>query len=369
MKIEEYGGEEVAVLRLNSRVKHSILQDYLPAWAGILGTWNKTLNYFDCFAGPGEYVWKGEMVDGSPVISIKVASALLTSNKQGKPDNINLTFIDENDRQLEKLTKKIEAIKDKPSGLRIHKFKHNSETFIAKLLSDAKDLASSFFFIDPYGHPFSLELMKDILTRPRTEIMLNFMYYRIIMDLPNPGKRDLCEKLFAPDNPDRVMHKLTEGTLFSPNKILEYLHNRLGAKYFIPFYVHYGPDEKITSRKIKYILIHYSNHFTAFKLMLNIMWKNSDEGQPLMASDNQAVLFPSKGIPELELKINKKYMGTGEKLTFERLMEENWQWYFLERQYRDVLKRYERAEKIKIERVTSKTIRELSGDDVVIFMR
>lgn len=55
-------------LRVNSRFKHLILSDYLPTWASILGTYDKKLNYFDCFAGPGEYVCNGVRVDGSPII-------------------------------------------------------------------------------------------------------------------------------------------------------------------------------------------------------------------------------------------------------------------------------------------------------------
>ena len=53
-------------LKRVSRIKHVILQKYLPPWAQILGSANRRLCYFDCYAGPGIYELNGELVDGSP---------------------------------------------------------------------------------------------------------------------------------------------------------------------------------------------------------------------------------------------------------------------------------------------------------------
>jgi hypothetical protein len=61
------GGEDRQHLKRVSRIKHVILQKYLPPWTIILGSWHQRLAYFDCFAGPGEYELDGEPVAGSPV--------------------------------------------------------------------------------------------------------------------------------------------------------------------------------------------------------------------------------------------------------------------------------------------------------------
>jgi three-Cys-motif partner protein len=47
-----------------SRIKHSILQKYLPSWAIILGSANRHMNYFDCFAGPGRYEFEASLWTG-----------------------------------------------------------------------------------------------------------------------------------------------------------------------------------------------------------------------------------------------------------------------------------------------------------------
>lgn len=352
-------------LRLNSRIKHFILEDYLPVWASILGSRNKRLNYFDCYAGPGKYIWDEEEVDGSPIIAIKGFIDLLKSNHRRKPEKINLLFIENNPEQINKLNEEIACIGTIPNELNIEVSKFDSEYLIEYLLKEAKRLAPSFFFIDPYEHPFNLMLMNRIMEQDKTEIMVNFMYYQIIRDIPNYMKKDRCLKLFQPDDPTDL--DLITANRYDETKILEYLHKRIEAKYYIPFKVNYGPDEGVSSNRLKYLLIHYSNHFKAFNLMLNLMWKHSDEGRPLMVSDRQPVLFPLKNIDELNELILDKY-NKKDTIPFNELVEENWRWYFRVKQYREVMKKLEKEDIIRVTRVTSRTRRGLSENDVIVFI-
>jgi hypothetical protein len=46
-------------LKRVSRIKHIILEKYLPPWERILGSKNRRLCYFDCYAGPGAYEFEG----------------------------------------------------------------------------------------------------------------------------------------------------------------------------------------------------------------------------------------------------------------------------------------------------------------------
>ncbi len=52
---EILSGEAPQHLKQVSRIKHIILQKYLPSWERILGSRNRRLCYFDCYAGPGVY--------------------------------------------------------------------------------------------------------------------------------------------------------------------------------------------------------------------------------------------------------------------------------------------------------------------------
>jgi three-Cys-motif partner protein len=356
--------EEFDKLRLNSRIKHLILSDYLPTWASILGKWNDRLNYIDCYAGPGKYSWEAELVDGSPIIAIKQSAALLSSPLTSKPRQINLLFIENNPNQIKRLSTEIGNINN-PQGLSVAIRKYNSEVLVEKLLSNTTDLAPTFFFIDPYEHPFSLGLMNKIMNLHKTEILVNFMYYQIIRDIDNPMKKERCSKLFAPDNPKNLNLK-TLGK-FDEDKMLTYLHKRIGAKYFIPFKVYFGPDEKVASGKLKYLLIHYSNNYKAFDLMLNIMWKHSEQNKPLMVTDRKPILFPIRDIADLEAKITSTY-NTGKQVSFDQIVEDNWQWYFRESHFRAILKQLQARRSIEVRPVTSKTERGLRGKDLITFL-
>ncbi|TET39643.1 MAG: three-Cys-motif partner protein TcmP, partial [Dehalococcoidia bacterium] len=58
----------------HTEAKHKILRYYLSAWFPILATTQNRLLYVDGFAGPGEFYKKdGSLVDGSPIIALKVA--------------------------------------------------------------------------------------------------------------------------------------------------------------------------------------------------------------------------------------------------------------------------------------------------------
>lgn len=355
-------------LRVNSRIKHLILKDYLPTWATILGTWDKKLNYIDCFAGPGQYFCDGELVDGSPIVSIKECKELIlspTRDKRNKPNSINLTFIEGDENQRTKLQKAINSIPDIPSTLTITVIQGDSESIVKEIFANTKSLPPTFFFIDPYEHPFPLSFMQEIMKKDKSEIMVNFMYYQIIRDIDNPCKEVRCLKLFEPDDP-RTLDIKTNGK-FDSDKVLIFLATRIAAKYYIPFRVNFGPDEGVDSNRLKYFLIHYWNNFTAFNLMLNIMWGHSEENKPLMVSDKMPILFPLMGANELTDKILKTYKETGLKITFDAFVERNWQWYYLEKHYRSVLKDLEKNNIIAINRVTSKTKRGLSGEDIIYF--
>jgi three-Cys-motif partner protein len=355
---------EIQRLRLNSRAKHFILQDYLPTWASILGTYNDKLNYFDCFAGPGRYLWQGQLVDGSPIISIRACNDLLRSESRNKPRRINLVFVDEDARQVARLEQTVGQLESLHAGLKVSIKQYDSEKVIADILRDTRNLAPSFFFIDPYNHPFSLALMSEILKRPRTEIMVNFMYYQIIRDIENPMKQESCDKLFAPDDPHEIDIK-TEAR-FDKNKMLLYLHRRLRSKYFVPFQVNFGRDEGVYPGRIKYLLIHYCNSFKAFNLMLNAMWKHGEPGKPMMVSDRQEILFPLKDVRSLRGEVVSSYGGTGKRVTFDAFCEENWTRYFLEKHCRAVLKDLEQAGIVAIERVSSKRDG-LRENDIITF--
>jgi three-Cys-motif partner protein len=177
-----------------SRIKHALLRTYLPSWAVIVGSANRGMNYFDCFAGPGRYEFEGGAEDGSPVIAVKAAETFLRTH----PDHSLSILLTENDeKQVLQLEGHLEPLRPYPENLNVEIIGENSKTFIPDLLARIPSLAPSFFMIDPYGHPLSVLVINDILSRQRTEVLITLMWYRINMDLSNRAVQPNVDRLFG----------------------------------------------------------------------------------------------------------------------------------------------------------------------------
>ncbi|MFQ5674240.1 MAG: three-Cys-motif partner protein TcmP, partial [Nitrospinales bacterium] len=101
-------------LKQVSKIKHIILEKYLPAWAEILGSWNNRLCYFDCYAGPGIYESGGKRKEGSPIIAVKIAKKYLSRYRLRE---ITITLIEKEGKQRASLKKALEKLKPYEKGL------------------------------------------------------------------------------------------------------------------------------------------------------------------------------------------------------------------------------------------------------------
>jgi len=188
---------------------------------------------------------------------------------------MGLIFIENDEIQLTSLGESIREFTQKPNNLKIQIFAGSSEEYVTELLNNVQNLAPAFFFIDPYGHPFSMDLIQRILKRPRTEVFINFMFYQINRDISNPLVKNKVEALFGTAdwaNEEFVNLRGQE----RERAILDYYVKRTGAKYFIPFTIKFGQDEGPSSQQTKYYLIHATNHILGLQKMVDTMWKWSE---------------------------------------------------------------------------------------------
>ena len=172
-----FAAEAPQHLKQVSRIKHIILQKYLPSWERILGSSNRRLCYFDCYAGPGVYEYQGETVEGSPIIAVRAAKEYL-SKTRGR--EITLILVEKDEKRRASLQSELERV------LHVHVMAEDVREFVPKLLGRVPKLAPSFFMVDPYGHPLTVPILNGILEYRKTEALISFMYYRINMDAENP---------------------------------------------------------------------------------------------------------------------------------------------------------------------------------------
>jgi three-Cys-motif partner protein len=342
-------GEELQHLKRVSRIKHTVLQKYLPPWAVILGSRHQRLAYFDCFAGPGEYELDGEPVAGSPVIAVQSAIEFLQNRSA---QSLLMYLIDDDPKQVERLEASLNHLQPYPGNLAVNVRCADSRSYISTLLESLRILAPSFFLIDPYGHPLPLPVINRILQRNRTEVLINLMWFRINMDLGNPAAETRLNELFGDGDwrsqPFMQLHGISREKAF-----LEYFRSRLVCSFLLPFKIRYDIEDSQGGSRTKYYLLHASNHVKAVLLMKQVMWPLGDEeGTFDYSGESQGVLI-SETPTQQELQEILLRDFRGQELSFDELREKTWSLPFVEKHYRAVCAALEGKE-LTITRIVSK---------------
>lgn len=359
---------------VNSRLKHYILHDYLSAWLPIMSSFADTLAYVDCFAGPGSCNFRGTPSDGSPLVALRTINRFLRESPPTvhRPGKIDVTFVEaqsEKHRQLEVAIKELDAAERLDSRISYSVRREDARSVLPDLLDRIPPKAPAFYFLDPNYQLPDMDVMRQLLSRQKTEVFANFMYYGIVINMANPLDRDNMIALFG----DGQYQSTDFGDGHNPycwDRVINFYAARTGARYYIPFRVCFGPDEPAPLRgRLKYVLVHLSNHFKAFDVMLAVMDKNSEPGNSLQISMNQPTLFPRLDNDDLTRKVRDKYQNSGVKVSFNDLRQENWQLYASEKRWRSCLNVLKNEGTAQFHPVTSTTEKGIKGKDIVEFLR
>lgn len=355
---------EVQHLKRVSRIKHQILTRYLPSWATILGSSFDLLYYVDCFAGPGRYESDGEIVDGSPIIAVKAGKEFATQNANKK---LGIVLVEDDTEQLKQLQDCLRSTQPYPSNFEVSARLANSRDFIPKIIGQIrKRTAPSFFLVDPYGHPLSIPVMNDILALQRSELLINFMWYRINMDMTNDAVQHHVTELFGDEDWKSQKFNSQHGISKEKN-VLKYFCERLAAQYVLPFRIRYDAQEdRVAGNRTKYYLIHASNSLKAVLLMKDVMWPLGDEeGTFDFSGDSQGVLISqTPRLEELQNILLREFAG--QQVAFDDIRGKTWDIPFIEKHYRSVLQELRSSGTVEVTPVTSRG-KGLSGRDLVRF--
>lgn len=351
-------------LKQVSRIKHIILQKYLPSWERILGSRNRRLCYFDCYAGPGVYEFQGQKVDGSPLIAVRAAQEYLG---KVKGHEMTVILVERDEKRRASLDTELKLMQPYGQGLQVHVMAEDAKEFMPKLLEQVPNLAPSFFMVDPYGHPLTVPILNDILKRSHTEALINFMYYRINMDAGNAKVQYHLDEMFG-DGGWRMQAFLKESGWKREQGFLEYFMSKINARYKLPFRIRFDVEDEMGQSRTKYYLIHASNHPKAALLMKEVMWPLGDEeGLFDFSGERHGMLFSSSPREEeLRQALLREYAG--KQIEFDRLREETCDLPFIEKHYRSVVKQMKEEKLVEITPVSSKTDRGLQKKDRVRFL-
>jgi three-Cys-motif partner protein len=167
----------------HTAAKLDILGAYLRAWLPIVSQSRSfdRIIYINGFAGPGRYQ-QGE--DGSPIIGLKAAIGSINDQIRKL---FEFHFVERKRRVAAALKANIEDLRRRHPGQKISKSAfHPEKSFQAayeeriRAHLQAHPRAAAFALVDPFGWTgIPLSVLSDLMKRPSTEILVNFMFEEI----------------------------------------------------------------------------------------------------------------------------------------------------------------------------------------------
>lgn len=290
----------------HTAAKHAILGRYLEAWIPILSQGNfPEIAYIDGFAGPGTYS-KGE--DGSPIIALKA----MLSHASTLRAKCQFHFVELDKGRAAALSASVEAVLDQfPDRSRVSVFIYD-KAFEQAYPEIRQKLTTSgspptFAFIDPFGWKIPFEIVADIMKRPSSEVLINFMFEEINRFLSNDDQPDNFDVLFGCSDWRDCL--TLSGT--SRNQALRNLYARQLSEAGHSRYVRYF-EMKNKNNSTDYYLFFATNKLLGLKKMKYSMWmvdefgafSFSDATDPL-----QAVLFSEPNFGILRKQILEQFAG------------------------------------------------------------
>lgn len=173
--------------REHSAVKHTILASYLERCLMIIGQrWSK-IAYIDCFAGP----WKSstdDLSDTSPGIAIRLMAACQTdlANRHHKQVRVRSVFVESDGGRADLLDAHVRRV---PANIvRPEIWREPFDLAIPGILRWLEPDEFAFVFVDPFGWKGIIEpsVLAPFLMRPKTELLINFMWNFINLATGHP---------------------------------------------------------------------------------------------------------------------------------------------------------------------------------------
>lgn len=283
-------------LAAHTAAKLEILGAYLRAWFPIIsrGRNFEGIIYTDGFAGPGCY--KGGE-DGSPIVALKAALGAL-SGRTDMPCEFH--FVERDRATVAALIANVEHFKQHravPSNFKI--FVHAGMTFEEayrqhiRARLQAHPRAPAFALVDPFGWTgIPMSILGELVRRPSTEILVNFMFEEINRFLFHPDQVANFDALFAcadwrHGNDLRGLARKQ----FIHDLYRDQLRHAAGARYVRSF-------EMRNDRNVcDYFLYFATNNRLGLEKMKEAMWKVDPAGGFTFSDAtnlDQAVLFQAE---------------------------------------------------------------------------
>lgn len=264
--------------RLQTQVKHQILEKYLNVYFHILMNRHSSLMYIDGFSGPGKYRSGSRAIDGSP---LRILNLIASSDKFSPA--VSTMFIEDDRALFKELESNIESFYTQHPHIHqpvttLGKFADVMDSFLNQFRFSNR-LGPAFLFIDPCGVAGTdFDIIRRFLQHRYTEAMIFFNIdgVRRILGLNDPAGNTLTQILGSKQRAhDLVLHVQKETTpIGKEQRIIDYYKWLLAeftpAKYVSAFRVEYEDR-----RTVSHYFLHATSHHLGFAKMKDVMWSEA----------------------------------------------------------------------------------------------
>ncbi len=258
------------------KIKHELIRGYLNGWLpkmslGANGC--SRLLYIDTHAGRGKHL-SGKL--GSPLVAL---TTLLDHAARGsilQKTEVQFYFIERDEQNVAALKQELTA-HTLPKNVAVDTFHGDCfqlvEEAVAAVEQEGKNVAPGFYFIDPYGFKVPGKLLRKLMKYPKVEVFLNVIWRELDMAIQQSLKGDPSQvpiltsifdgdgwmKIDAEDSDDRAEQC---ADLFRKMTSAEWgTHIRM-----------------LDNNRIRYFLLHLTNHDAGRDLMKKCIWDASPDG-------------------------------------------------------------------------------------------
>lgn len=281
-------------------VKHSLIRNYLSGWFPklALGPWgSRRLVYIDTHAGRGRHL-HGQL--GSPLVALTTLLNHSSRDRILENTEVRLFFIERDDDNLSALQQELSGIR-LPRNVQVSSEADNAfaiiDGAITALDKEGTRLAPSFVFVDPYGFKLPGELLCRLLSYPKTELFVNVIWRELDMAISNARRKEqpgMLETLNLVFHGDRWSQIDSDDHNERAQQCVTLLTDLAGAKWGTYIWM-------LHNNRIRYFLLHLTNHDAGRDLMKECIWKACpDGGYCASKSDNPHQLLLIEPEPDLE---------------------------------------------------------------------
>lgn len=267
----DHDDDEMWIYKKHTRAKHEVMQYYATMWTKIVSGDYRTLRFFDCFAGRGDYVDSegAEPIEldeidsdaqypGSPQVILDVAS-----RHSHLFDKAECYFFEPNDTNRGHLEENLEGLSGVADNVEPHVVDREFADGIKETLRQSGSYGDfGLFFMDPFGlTDIPYDTVADITSTDKFDCIITLMTNELIRWRDSDNHEEMHEVVYGTsDWKDDLLEMELDDPVITE---AEYYSQRLeaaGTEHAIAYMLREGD-----TRRLKYHLMFTSNDDRGFE--------------------------------------------------------------------------------------------------------